>query len=64
MIKGIFRKYNPAGTFLLPLNIFVIVVLISMVILLILHIWFNHVDTILVVLLFFFNLILYIKLHY
>ena len=58
MIKGIIKSYNRAGTFLLHLSNVFITILISMVILLILLIWFHHMDTILVVLLGFLNLTL------
>jgi len=64
MIKGIFETYNPAGTFLLPLRIFFITILLSMMILLILLTWFHHMDIKLVMLLVFFNLTLYLKLPY
>jgi len=60
MIKGIFKTYNRAGTFLLHLSNVCITILISMVILLILLIWFHHMNTILVVLL----VVLYITLPY
>jgi len=56
MIMGIFKTSNPAGTFLLP---FFIPILVSMVILLILLISFHHMDTILVVLLTLYLTILY-----
>jgi len=56
MIKGIFKTYNPAGTFLLPLsNLTTVTCLIFLIVL-------HHMDTILVVLLVFFNLTLNLKL--
>jgi len=59
-IKGIFETLNPAVPFCY-LEQFVITILISMVILLI---WFHHLDTILVVLLVCLKLTLYLKLPY
>jgi len=60
MIRGI---YETSGGYLVVSNL-CITILLSMVILLILLIWFHHMDTILVVLLVFLNLTLYLKLHY
>ena len=62
-MKDIFKTQTQAGTFLLPLSI-VITILLSMVTLPVLLIWFQHMGTILVVLLVFLNLTLYIKLPY
>jgi len=42
IIKGIFRAYNPAGTFLLPMSNFLITILLRMVTLLFLLILFRH----------------------
>ena len=46
MIKGIFKTYNTAGTFCYPLAFFVNTILLRMVKLLIVFIWFHHIDTI------------------
>jgi len=61
MIQGIFKAYNPAGTFLVPFSSFYhnsnedgdIAILLTL---------FHHMDTILVFLFVILNLTLYIKI--
>jgi len=55
IIKGMFKTYNHAGTFVLPFRL-------SIVILLTLLIWSHHMDTIIVILLVCLNLTLYLEI--
>jgi len=57
------RDITSGGYLFVTLEQFCITILISMVILLILLIWFHHMDTILVRLLVLFNLTLYLNLR-